>query len=145
MSEKPQSFDNHIRLSPLYHFFVTPALLINFGWSVYQLIIAPSAGAAIGTLTAVALICLGLSARLFALTVQNRVIRLEMRLRLRDALPVDLQPRIPELEVGQLVALRFASDEELAALAAQVIRDRITDKKAIKQMIKRWNPDHLRA
>jgi hypothetical protein len=79
------------------------------------------------------------------LTVQNRVIRLEERLRLARLLPADLQGRIEELTVGQLVALRFASDGELVELTRKVLTEGITDKKAIKSMVTTWRPDHLRA
>jgi hypothetical protein len=66
-------------------------------------------------------------------------------MRLQQVLPVGLRPRIPEFTVGQLVSLRFASDEELPALAQKVLDDKITDRKAIKQMIRNWQPDLLRA
>jgi Family of unknown function (DUF6526) len=72
------------------------------------------------------------------------VIRLEMRQRLRDVLPAAMHARIADFTRGQLVALRFAGDGELAELAQTVLRDNIQDKRAIKQMIKVWNPDHLR-
>jgi hypothetical protein len=85
------------------------------------------------------------AARVFALTVQDRVIRLEMRLRMKDVLPADLQPRILEFTPGQLVALRFASDGELPDLARAVLKDGIKDKKTIKQMITHWQADELRA
>ena len=83
-------------------------------------------------------------ARIFALTVQDRVIRLEMQLRMEKILPPDLRPRIAEFSRGQMVALRFAGDEELPELASKVLAEKIEDRKAIKRMIKRWNPDHLR-
>jgi hypothetical protein len=73
------------------------------------------------------------------------VIRLEMQLRLQQLLPTVLRPRISELTVGQLVSLRFASDEELPALAQKVLDEKITDRKAIKKMIHNWQPDFLRA
>jgi hypothetical protein len=73
------------------------------------------------------------------------VIRLEMQLRLRGLLPPELQSRIPELTRRQLIALRFASDEELPDLCRAVLKDNITEGKAIKKMIKNWNADHLRA
>jgi hypothetical protein len=82
---------------------------------------------------------------LLALTVQDRVIRLEMRLRLAELLPAEMQPRIPEFTVAQLVSLRFASDAELPALAKKVLDEKINDRKAIKKMIKNWQPDELRA
>ncbi len=81
---------------------------------------------------------------MFALRVQDRVIRLEMRLRLRELLPLGLHPRIVDFTPSQLVAMRFASDAELSDLAVAVLRDHIHDKKVIKQMIKDWNADHLR-
>lgn len=82
---------------------------------------------------------------MFALTVQDRVIRLETRLRLERLLPADLKARILEFSVGQLIALRFASDAELPDLARRVLDEKVKDKKAIKQMIKTWKPDYLRA
>jgi hypothetical protein len=96
-------------------------------------------------LMAFALLTFALFARLFALTVQDRVIRLEMRLRMAEILPADLQPQIPEFTVGQLVSLRFASDAELPALARKVLDDKMESRKAIKQMIKDWQGYYLRA
>jgi hypothetical protein len=113
-------------------------------WAANRFIHAPSFELALAVLSSVALIVLAFYARLFALTVQDRVIRLEMRLRLKDVLPAALQPRIRELTKGQLVALRFAGDAELAELAEKVLRDNIHDRAAIKQMVKDWEADHLR-
>jgi hypothetical protein len=145
MPPRPQSFERHARLFPLFHFFVLPVLLVNFFWAVFHVYRAPSGGSGLGALVAAALIGLALSARRFALTVQDRVIRLEMRVRMRQLLPADLQGRIAEFTVGQLIALRFASDEELPSIAAAVLRDKIQDKKTIKKMVKDWQADHLRA
>lgn len=142
---KPQSFENHARLVPVYHGFVLPVLLINFFWAGFRLYRLPSADNSIGLLLAAALIGLALFSRVFALTVQDRIIRLEMRLRLRELLPPDLQGRISEFTVPQLIALRFAGDDELPSLAAQVLRDKITDRKAIKRMVRNWQADHQRA
>ena len=77
--------------------------------------------------------------------MQDRVIRLEMRLRLAEVLPVDLRPRIPEFTVAQLVSLRFASDAEFPALARKVLDEKMNDRKAIKQLVKDWQGDYLRA
>jgi hypothetical protein len=96
-------------------------------------------------LTAAALLVLAFYARIFALTVQDRVIRLEERLRFERLLPEDLKARIPEFTRGQFVALRFASDAELPALARKVLSDNLTDGKAIKQLVQSWRADHLRA
>jgi hypothetical protein len=93
----------------------------------------------------VALLLLALYARTFALTVQDRVIRLEMQLRLQNLLPADLHPRIPEFTTSQLVALRFASDSELPDLARKVLAEKLSERKAIKQLIRDWQPDNLRA
>ena len=96
-------------------------------------------------LLALALIAGFLSARRFALAVQDRVIRLEERLRYQRLLPADLQPRIEEFTVAQLVSLRFASDAELPALARKVLDEKMQERKAIKQLVKNWKPDYLRA
>ena len=142
---KPQTMENHTRIVPAYHMGAFPLLAINLLWSGYQLVRNFSADAVVALLLAVALLLIFFHARIFTLTVQDRVIRLEMRLRLEKLLPADLQPRIPEFTVSQLVALRFASDEELPGLARRTLTENITDRKTIKRMIQKWNPDYLRA
>jgi len=77
--------------------------------------------------------------------VQDRVIRLEERLRYERLLPADLKARAGEFTVSQFVSLRFASDAELPALARKVLDDKVNERKAIKQMVKSWKPDYLRA
>jgi Family of unknown function (DUF6526) len=143
MSE-PQSYANHARIVPIYHVALFLTLLVNFGWAAYQLVTMPSGDSLVGLVTAVGLVILAFVARAFALTAQDRIIRLEMRLRMKDVLPAELQPRIKEFTPGQLIALRFASDSELPALSATVLKDGIQDKKTIKQMIKHWQADTLR-
>jgi hypothetical protein len=86
-----------------------------------------------------------LTVRLMALHVQDRVIRLEERLRYERVLPSDLKPRAGELTVNQYVSLRFASDAELPALTRKVLDEKLDNRKAIKQLIKNWKPDYLRA
>jgi Family of unknown function (DUF6526) len=141
-----QSFSSHTRWVPTFHFFVMPVLILNLGWSIYRLIrLGFSWDRLVYLLTAAALVLLMFNARLFALSVQDRVIRLEERLRLSSLLPADLKPRVSEFTVSQLVALRFASDEELPTLARKVLTDKVTDRKAIKQMVKNWRADDLRA
>jgi hypothetical protein len=83
--------------------------------------------------------------RIFALSVQDRVIRLEERLRYEQVLPEELGWRVDELTVDQFVSLRFASDEELEKLMQKVLHDKLTKRKAIKELIKNWRPDSLRA
>lgn len=141
---QPQTYANHARFEPAYHFVMFPILLINVGWTLYQLIIGVTFDGILAVAMAMALVVLALYARVFALRAQDRVIRLEMQLPLRDVLPEGLRSRIDEFTPGQLVALRFASDEELPALAASVLADNIQDRRAIKQMITSWKGDHLR-
>lgn len=140
-----QSFKNHGRFVPIYHGVAMPILVVNLLWTLYRALTRPAWDTALAALVAVALVILMLFARVFALTVQDRVIRLEMRLRLRELLPSDVVPRIAEFTPGQLVALRFASDRELPALARRVLDERLHDKQAIKQLIADWQGDHLRA
>jgi hypothetical protein len=99
----------------------------------------------IGMLTALALFILAVFARAFALKVQNRVIRIEERQRCERLLPAELKSRIEEITPGQFVALRFASDDELPGLVNKVLTDKISDTKTIKQMVKNWRGDYLRA
>jgi hypothetical protein len=143
-NQKPQNFQNHGRIVSLYKFtfFV---FVINLGWTIYHLV---KSGirfrSVLAFLMAAALLPLYFYTRRFALTVQDRVIRLEMRLRLAELLPGELRPRIAEFTVAQLVALRFAGDAELPALARKVLEEKINDRKAIKQLIKDWQADNLR-
>jgi hypothetical protein len=141
-----QNFSNHVKWVPTFHFFVMPVLVLNLGWSIYRLIRPGfSWDGLIHLLTAAALVLLMFNARLFALRVQDRVIRMEERQRMTRLLPDDMKPRIAEFTPGQLVALRFASDEELPTLARKVLNDKLTDIKAIKRMVRNWRGDYLRA
>ena len=141
-----QNFANHTKFFPLFHFFVLPVLLVNLGVQVYWLKEFWNTFRGIfNVLLALAFILGFLSARRFALSVQDRVIRLEERLRYQRLLPADLQPRIEEFTVAQLVSLRFASDAELPALARKVLDEKMRERKAIKQLVKNWKPDYLRA
>jgi hypothetical protein len=141
-----QNFANHAKTVPAFHLFVLPVLFLNIGWSVYRWKMSLwSLDGAIWVLTSVAILMGFMLARMFALSVQDRVIRLEERLRCERLLPQDLQARIVEFEPGQLVSLRFACDAELPALARKVLDEKMKDRKAIKQLVKNWRPDHLRA
>jgi uncharacterized membrane protein YciS (DUF1049 family) len=140
-----QNFANHTKIFPPFHFFVVPILLVNLGVQLYRLKFGITFATVFGILLAVALILGFLSARMFALSVQDRVIRLEERLRYQRLLPSDLQPRIEDFTVAQLVSLRFASDAELPALARKVLDEKLQERKAIKQLVKNWKPDYLRA
>lgn len=146
-----QSYGNHRKFVPGFHFVTFGILAVNFFWSLYRLfrgfpeVEIPLFDRILGVLVAAALIGVALYARLFALSVQDRVIRNEMHARLETLLPLDLRPRIGELRRGQLVALRFASDEELPELTRQVLDGRLTKGDEIKRAIRSWRGDFLRA
>jgi hypothetical protein len=140
-----QNFENHTKLVPAFHFVVLPIFAINLVWSLYRIAHVFSAESVISLLVAFAFVLLAFYSRMFSLTVQDRVIRLEMQLRMQQLLPADLKPRIPEFTVAQLVSLRFASDAELPGLARKVLDEKMNDRKAIKKMIQNWQPDLLRA
>jgi hypothetical protein len=140
-----QTFKNHGRIVPAYHAGVFFPFLINFVWRLYQLRYGISGGAIVDLLVAIALLLMFFSVRLQILTVQDRVIRLEMRLRLRELLPAEECVRAASLPIKQLVALRFASDAELPALLRDVVSGELATQKAIKMRVKHWQADHLRA
>ena len=140
-----QNFENHTKFIPGFVFGVLGIFAANLVVSVERLVQHFIVDNAMGALTAIGLLLCGFYARNFALTVQDRVIRLEMRLRMERLLPADLRGRIPEFTVGQLVALRFAGDGELPELARKVLGEKIEDRKAIKQMVRDWQADWLRA
>jgi len=143
-NEKPQNFQNHTRQIP---YFVGGqlVLMVNLIGKLVALRHGVSFGSVMDVLLGAALIVLLTFARLSTLTVQDRLIRLEMRLRLKGLLPAEMQSRIPEFSVDQLVSLRFASDAELPALARKVLDEKMNDRKTIKQMVKEWQADWLRA
>lgn len=146
MSHAPaQDIQSHIRFVPLFHFVAGPILMLNL---IYMIVIAvryPVLDNIVGALVAFALVVVFFSIRRFSTTVQDRVIRLEEQLRFHRLFPDDLRSRIPEFTRDQFVALRFASDNELPGLARAVLDQRIQDRSTIKQMIKEWRADHLRA
>ncbi len=144
MSEKrPQTYANHAKSVPLFHYVAVPLLLLNLVLALTGLL----DGITIDTLNrvgvAVALVLTALYARMFALKAQDRVIRLEERLRMQRVLPEDLKPRIDDVSTAQCVALRFAGDEELPALTRRAL-DENADRKTIKQAIKHWRADYQR-
>jgi hypothetical protein len=142
-----QDLRTHRKYVPAFHFVTFGILAVNFLWSLYRLFTgtAPPFDRVLATLVAFALILLAWYTRTFPLATQDRVIRLEERLRLAELLPADLKPRIGELSRGQLIALRFASDAEVAALVRRVLDEKITNREEIKKLIKDWRADHFRA
>lgn len=143
-NEKPQTFANHTRKVPVFGIGQL-VLMVNLVGRLIHLRHGISFRSVMDVLVGAALIALFVTARRSAVTVQDRVIRLEMRLRMAGVLPADLQPRIPEFTLGQLISLRFASDAELPALARKVLDEKLNDRKTIKKMIKDWQADYLRA
>jgi hypothetical protein len=144
MAERSQSLQNHVRWFPPFHFFVAPVLLVNFLNEVRHLIAQQTLHTAWMVVFAAALVLLGLLSRIQAITVQDRLIRLEMRLRLRGILPPEMHPRINELSHRHLVAMRFASDAELADMVRDVLDGKLQTPKDIKGRIKSWQADWLR-
>ena len=148
MSE--QNFSNHTKFVPAFHFFLAPVLIINLVGHIYMVFKTPMNTpmeifhGVFGVLLAAAFLTMAFLARIFALGVQDRVIRLEERMRYERLLPEDLKPRIGEFSIAQLVSLRFASDAELPALARKVLDGKVNDRKAIKRMVQNWRADYQR-
>lgn len=139
-----QSYGNHARFFPPFHFFAFPIVAINALIQLWHLVQAPGLGGLWTALVAVAFAVAVLSSRVMALRAQDRVIRLEERLRLAKVLPAELQPRIEELTMRQLVGLRFASDGELPQLVRKVLDGAAKTEKQIKQAVTNWRADHER-
>jgi len=144
MSQTEQNYKNHARWLQPFHFFVLPVLLANVIYSIQLMVGDPSLGTGFALLVAAALFMLALLARTQALKAQDRVIRLEMRLRLREVLPPDLHPRILELTPEHMIGLRFAGDAELPELVRQALGGTLATTKSCKEAVKDWQADHLR-
>lgn len=142
-----QDYRSHRKFVPAYHFVAFGILTINLLWAAYRLFsgAAPLFDRVLAVLVAFALLLVAFYARVFALAAQDRVIRLEERLRLAELLPADLKPRIGELSRSQLIALRFAGDAELGTLVRKVLDEKVTGREDIKKLIQTWRPDHFRA
>lgn len=144
MSEKrPQTYANHTRFDPAFHYFLVPVLLITLIGSIVHLVRHPHLASAWHVILVAALIMIAGKARAYALKAQDRIIRLEERLRLARLLPEPLRSRIGEIQERQLIALRFASDEELPALVERTLQEKLAPKQ-IKQAIQNWRPDYFR-
>jgi hypothetical protein len=144
MSATPQNYGNHARMVPLFHYVTFSILVIHLVWSGRVFFRDMSLATGEAFLFALGVILVAWFARAFPLGVQDRVIRLEEQTRMARLLPDDLKARIPDFGTGQLIGLRFASDEELPGLARRVLDEGITDRKAIKQAVKNWRADHQR-
>jgi uncharacterized membrane protein YesL len=143
MPEPSQNFQNHTRVDAVYMGFLFPGAIILLGASIYALVRQPDWMAGLRVFGVLWLIVLMFKTRLYALKVQDRVIRLEERLRLAQLLPAATNARIGELTEAQLIALRFASDGEVAGLVEQTLHGKL-DPKQIKQAVKVWRADYWR-
>lgn len=138
-----QTFATHRRYFPMFHFFAVPLLALNLIVRVIYLWRHPITRIAWWEVVmAVVFIALALAARLMALSVQDRLIRLEETVRMQRLLPDDLRGRIGELSAGQMVSLRFCPDDELPELARAVMTDKIRSRDEIKKKIRNWKADH---
>jgi hypothetical protein len=141
---RPQSYANHRMFVPGFHFLTMGLLVALLAWAVWMLVAAPSAEALFRVLFVVAVALLAWYARTFPLKAQDRIIRLETQLRLARLLPPELAARLPELRTGQLIALRFASDEELPDLVRRCLAGELRRREDIKRQIRSWVPDRER-
>jgi Family of unknown function (DUF6526) len=141
--KEPQTFANHTRLDPPFHFFVLPVFAAALVTAIVHCIAHPSVHSGSFVVLALAAAMAVLRFRMYAAKVQDRVIRLEERLRLAALLSEPLRPRIAELTEGQLIALRFASDAELPKLAERAWSEKLS-RKEIKKAIQSWRPDYWR-
>ncbi len=139
----PQTYANHVRWDPLFHFFIMPSLVVNAITMIVRAYGAPTGIHLWIVFISIVAVLATLKARLYALGVQDRVIRLEERLRLAHLLPPAQQARISELNDAQYVGLRFCSDAELPALFERALNEKL-DRKQIKQAVKNWRPDYSR-
>jgi Family of unknown function (DUF6526) len=138
-----QNYSNHARYDPTYHFFISPIVSINVLVAIWFIIRHPSYLTVWNLIFAVAIAALAFTARVYALKNQNRIIRLEERVRMMQVLPPDLSARIPELKTRDLIALRFCSDDQLPDLTRSVLAGECSGKE-IKKRIHTWRPDYLR-
>lgn len=141
-----QSYKNHTRWDPIFHYVIMPVLLLNFAVSVYWLRHHASEHLHIGIwyiVMSVVLVIVAEKSRSYALKVQNRVIRLEETMRLYQLATPEEMVELSSLTIHQYVALRFASNAELPELARRAVREKLSSKQ-IKESIVSWRPDNDR-
>jgi hypothetical protein len=141
-----QSYQNHVRFDPVWHFFIAPAMLVNIIVSVYETIHHWPEQRALFLWWVFLSIVLFMEvgrARQHSLIAQDRIIRLEEKLRFHALLPPDLLARSQTLSVRQIIALRFVADAELPEMVRRTLDENLTPKQ-IKQTIQSWRPDYLR-
>jgi hypothetical protein len=141
--KKPQTLANHAKFDPPFHFFVLPVFALCALGGAIHFVWRPNLHIALFFVIAVAATTAVLKMRLYSVKVQDRVIRLEERLRLSALCPEAFRSRIPELTEGQLIALRFASDAEVCRLAERALAENLS-RADIKKAIQNWRPDYWR-
>jgi hypothetical protein len=145
MLRSPQTYATHRRFFPLYHYVALPIFLANVVFAVAYAIRQPSVANAWLVVLAIGLVSAIIAVRASTLIVQNRLIALEVRLRLASSLAPELRSRIPELHLRHLIGLRFAGDAELPALVERCLRGELTTTDAVKREVREWRADYLRA
>jgi 4-amino-4-deoxy-L-arabinose transferase-like glycosyltransferase len=140
-----QSYENHRRHFPLYHYVALPIVALNILFALSELLRLPTLRQTWLLVFAIGVAAGFVACRASILTVQDRLIGLEMRLRLTAVLPPELRVRIPELRIRQLVALRFAGDAELPGLVQRCLAGELRTPDEVKRQIREWRPDFVRA
>jgi hypothetical protein len=143
MSSEPQNLKNHARFDPAYHFFIFLILVLNLAFAVYQEVRHHDLASAWFLFLSIAVLAPLVRLRQYPLKVQDRVIRLEERLRLQALSPTEWHSQIYRLSESQLIGLRFASDDEVVELAKQALEHHLTQKQ-IKERIRTWRADEFR-
>lgn len=144
MADQTQSLASHRRYIPIWHFFALPVLIINVFVVAYHFMRDPRLINGWALIVSIALaIGIGWS-RFMPLRAQDRIIRLEERTRLERVLPADLRGRVGELTERQLIAIRFAPDEEVPDLTRRALNGELRTPGDIKRAIRNWRADHLR-
>jgi hypothetical protein len=138
-----QSFANHSRFDPVFHFFALPVFVISVIVAIINFAMHPSLLSGWLILVATAAVVVVLKIRMYALRNQDRIIRLEERLRLATLLSEPLRSRIPELTEAQLIGIRFAADAEVPACVERALSGNLS-RREIKKSIQNWRPDHSR-
>ncbi len=143
MSKAPQNLKNHAKLDPAFHFFLIFVLLANLVVAVVQLVHRPGFITTWFVVMSVVAFVVLFKLRIYPLKVQDRVIRLEERLRLQSLTPLEWHAQIYRLSEDQLIGLRFAGDDEVVELAKQTLEHN-WNRKQIKERIRNWRADYWR-
>ncbi len=144
MADQPvQNYANH-RAVDNNLYYITALLLLGIIFALVGAIMGSPFVAVAVILVSISIVWVMFRMRAYATRVQDRIIRLEMRLRLERILPDDLKARIPALTLSQLIGLRFASDAELPELVKKVLAGSVTTADDVKKQVKEWQADHLR-